>query len=387
MRKPLVSVLLTGAICLVQAPAFADETGSFVVRLGLDTTSVETYHRTANRLEIDQVGRAPRVLQRHFVYDSKDGGTSKLSMVVTPPGSSTPTQTVDASLEGDSLRVRTKTGDAALQLTSIAFPAKSNVVATSSPWAVYEGQIQSFLKSKQDSSLSTVLFLGSGSTNWLRFSKLGRDSVNLFNERGDIYHVRVDKAGHILGVLPVAGTAKVSVQRVDKLDLPALAASFAARDQEGKGLGVLSPRDSVVMSNVGGASLWIDYGRPAKRGRTVFGGVVPYGELWRTGANAATQFRTDKALDFGGIVVPAGFYTLWTIPSATGWKLIVNGETGQWGTAHKADKDLYTIDMKVSPLPSALERFTISVDPSATGGTLNMDWDTTRASAAFVVKP
>ena len=89
----------------------------------------------------------------------------------------------------------------------------------------------------------------------------------------------------------------------------------------------------------------------------------------------------------GGTVVPAGFYTLWTIPNPTGWKLIVNGETGEWGTAHKPEKDLYTIDMKVSSLPSSIERFTMSVDPSAQGGTLNMDWDTTRASAAFVVQP
>ena len=387
MRKTLVSVLFTGALGLLAAPVLADESGSFVVRLGLDTTSVETYTRTADRLVVDQVGRAPRVLRRHFVYDLKDGGLTKLSMVVTPPGSTTPTQTIDAALEGDSIRVQTKTGDAAPQTASLALPARSPVVATSSPWAVYQGQIQSFLKSKRDSALSTVLFLGSGTTNSMRLSKLGRDSVNLSNDRGDIYHVRVDKTGRILGVLPVAGTAKVSVQRVDKLDLAALAASFAAREQSGGGLGVLSPRDSVVSSNVAGASLWIDYGRPAKRGRTVFGGVVPYGELWRTGANAATQFRTDKALDFGGTVVPAGFYTLWTIPSATGWKLIVNGETGQWGTAHKVEKDLYTIDMSVSALPSPVERFTISVEPSGPGGILHMDWDTTRASAPFAVKP
>ena len=152
------------------------------------------------------------------------------------------------------------------------------------------------------------------------------------------------------------------------------------------GLGPLSTRDTVKTA-AGGANLWIDYGRPAKRGRVVFGNVVPYGEVWRTGANAATQFKTDKALTFGSTVVPAGFYTLWTLPTATGWKLIVNSETGQWGTEHKADKDLYTIDMSLGTLPSSVERFTISVEPSGAGGTLHLDWDTTRASAAFTVAP
>jgi hypothetical protein len=131
----------------------------------------------------------------------------------------------------------------------------------------------------------------------------------------------------------------------------------------------------------------VDYGRPRKRGRVVFGGIVPFGSVWRTGANAATQFKTDKALDFGGTVVPAGFYTLWTVPSPVGWKFIVNSETGQSGTAHNSEKDLYTIDMKMSALPQEVEQFTISVEPTRDGGIFNLDWDTTRASAPFVVRP
>jgi hypothetical protein len=115
--------------------------------------------------------------------------------------------------------------------------------------------------------------------------------------------------------------------------------------------------------------------------------VVPFGEVWRTGANAATQFKTDKALDFGGVTVPAGFYTLWTVPSPNGWKLIVNSETGQWGTEHKAEKDLYTIPLATSALPESVERFTIAVQASAQGGTIMLDWDATRASASFTVKP
>jgi hypothetical protein len=117
----------------------------------------------------------------------------------------------------------------------------------------------------------------------------------------------------------------------------------------------------------------------------VFGNVVPYGDVWRTGANAATQFKTDKALDFGGTVIPAGFYTLWTVPAANGWKLIFNSETGQWGTEHHADKDVAAIDMQVSALPQPEERFTIRVEPAADGGVLELDWDTTRASVPFRV--
>ena len=383
-QRQILSALLVLAISI---PALADDSGGFLVRLGQDTTGVEHYTRTAARLEVDQVGRAPRVLQRHFTYDFVQGAISRFTMVANPPGSTTPTQTIEARFDPDSMRMQTTTGSAPAQKLSVAIPPGTLVVALSSPWAGYEGLIMKFVGGKRDSLRTTMYAIGAASTYWLSLHRLGRDSVSLFNERNDQYHVRVDRAGRILGVMPIAGTAKVGVERVAGLDLPAMAAAFAAREQAGAGMGMLSPRDTVRADNAGGASLWIDYGRPAKRGRVVFGGVVPFGEVWRTGANAATQFKTDRALDFGGTVVPAGFYTLWTVPSPDGWKLIINGETGQWGTAHKADKDLYTLAMKVSALPQVVERFTISVEGNAQGGVLNLDWDTTRASAAFTIMP
>ncbi len=374
------------ALVALAGPAVADDSGNFVIRLGQDTTSVEHYTRTPSRIEVNQVGRAPRVLKRHFTYDFTNGAISKLAVMVTAPASPTPTQTIDATFGPDSMFMQIKSGTAPVQNVHVAMPTGTVVVALSSPWAVYEKSIAKLVQGKSDSLRSPMYLIGADAMNWLSLHKLGRDSVVLSNDHGDLFHVRVDKAGHVLGVLPISGTGKFSVERVPTLDLEAMTAVFAAREKAGAGVGVLSPRDT-VRSNVGGAALLVDYGRPGKRGRVIYGNVVPYGEVWRTGANAATQLRTDKALDFGGTVVPAGFYTMWTLPTATGWKLIFNSQTGQWGTAHDATKDLYTIDMKMSTLPQPVERFTISVDPSAEGGVLNLDWDTTRASAAFTVKP
>lgn len=379
-------VVASLALLALAGPALADESGNFVVRLGKDTTSVEHYTRTASRIEVNQVGRAPRVLQRHFIYDFTNDAISRLAVTVTSPGSSSPTQTINASFGPDSMRMQIQNGGAPVQNTVMAVPPGAAVVALSSPWSIYEKFIAKLMQGKGDSLHVPMYLLGAETMNSLSLHKLGRDSVIVSNDHGDLFHVRVDKTGHVLGVLPISGTGKFGVTRVPSLDLNAMTASFAAEEKAGAGLGVLSPRDTVRV-NTGGASLSVDYGRPGKRGRVIFGDVVPYGEVWRTGANAATQFRTDKALDFGGTVVPAGFYTLWTLPTANGWKLIVNSETGQWGTAHNAAKDLYTIDMKVSTLPQPAERFTISVDPSADGGVMNFDWDTRRASAAFTVKP
>jgi hypothetical protein len=326
------------------------------------------------------------VLQRHFVYEYAGASLRRMSMTVTPPGASTPTQSVEATFDPDSLRVHTRTANRPEQVTAMIAPAGMLVMPGSSPWSSYETAVQRLVASKSDSLSGSMLYLGAANPYGYHLRRLGRDDVEIRTDHDDVYQFRVDRAGRLLEVRPISGTQKFSVTRLDRLDLPAMTASFAAREQAGGGMGMLSPRDT-VRATVAGASLWVDYGRPGKRGRTVFGEVVPFGEVWRTGANAATQFRTDKALDFGGIVVPAGFYTLWTLPSRDGWKLVVNGETGQWGTEHKADKDLYTIPMKVSALPSAVERFTIGVEPGEGGGVLNLDWDTTRASVAFTVQP
>jgi hypothetical protein len=374
------------AFLALTTTASADDSGQFIVRLGRDTVGVERYTRSASQTVVDQLGRAPRVLRRHFVYDYTNGELSKMSMVVTPPGAAQPTQTVNVTLGPDSIRIQIQSGSAPAQSSSVAW-AKGTVIAPlSSPWTAYESQTMRLARGKSDSLRSTMVILGLPELLWLRVRKLGRDSVEILNQHDDIYHARVDKQGRILGVLPIAGTGKFGLERVSTLDLDGMTAAFAAREKAGAGLGVLSPRDT-VRATAAGAALWIDYGRPGKRGRAIYGSVVPYGEVWRTGANAATQFRTDKALAFGGTVVPAGSYTLWTLPTAGGWKLIINSETGQWGTEHKADKDLYTLAMKVTALPEEVERFTIHVDPTATGGVLNLDWDTTRASAEFTVQP
>ena len=362
------------------------ETGAFVVRLGHDTTSVERYTRDGAVTTVEQVGRAPRTLARTFKYTFTNDVLSAISLVVMPPGSTTPTQTIEATL-GDSLRAKLQNaGGNPPQDLRLMLPVGTLVVFTSSPWVQYERASAALWKSKADTLGGPLYLFGSAGVERYRFRKLAKDSLEITNTHGDHYRMQVDKQGRFLGSVAIAGTAKFAIERHATLDVPGLGAAFLAREKSGAGVGPLSPRDSVKVV-VAGAALSVDYSRPAKRERVVYGGIVPYGEVWRTGANAATQFRTDHTLVIGGQTLPAGFYTLWTLPTAGGWKFIVNSETGQWGTAHDAKKDLFAVDMQMSALPDIVERFTITIMPSDAGGTLNLDWDRTRASIAFAVQP
>lgn len=148
---------------------------------------------------------------------------------------------------------------------------------------------------------------------------------------------------------------------------------------------ILSPRDTATQT-IGPAHLVVDYGRPSKRRREIFGGLVPYGAVWRTGANQATHFRTDRNLTIGTIRLPRGTYTLWTIPARDGWTLIVNRETGQWGTDYDKTQDVGRTPMKVATLGAPVEQFTIAIEPAGDGwGVLTMSWDTTQASVSIHV--
>jgi len=149
----------------------------------------------------------------------------------------------------------------------------------------------------------------------------------------------------------------------------------------------LSPPGEASVKFDDGKTVTIKYSRPSMRGRKIYGELVPYGKVWRTGANAATSLTTDTALDIGGTSVPAGNYTLYTVPGEKSWQLIVNKQTGQWGTKYDEGQDLARIPMKVSQLPSGLETFTISLDKSgAKSATLKLDWELTSATVNITEK-
>jgi hypothetical protein len=132
---------------------------------------------------------------------------------------------------------------------------------------------------------------------------------------------------------------------------------------------------------LGDATINVDYSSPRAKGRKVFGGLVPYGEVWRLGANEATTFVASADVTVGGTKVPAGSYTLFAVPNADKWTLVISKKTGEWGVPYPgADSDLARVDMKASELPAAAENFSISFDKSAAGCTLRVEWETTRAT-------
>jgi hypothetical protein len=148
-----------------------------------------------------------------------------------------------------------------------------------------------------------------------------------------------------------------------------------------------SPAASASCDLGAGKSVKTDYSSPRMKGRKIYGDLVPFGQVWRTGANEATTFVTSSDIVVGGKAVPAGSYTIFTVPTADKWTLIINKKTGEWGIPYKYESDeLARVDMKVSKLPSPVENFTISYEKSGNGCTMHLDWETTRASVDIRAK-
>jgi hypothetical protein len=145
-----------------------------------------------------------------------------------------------------------------------------------------------------------------------------------------------------------------------------------------------SPRKTAT-ATLGGKNVSIDYGAPSVKGRKIMGDLVPFGEVWRLGANKATHLTTETDLTIGKLAVPAGTYTLFVLPAADGWKLIVNKKTGQWGIPYKAEyeaTEVGRVDMKVAKTKALVEQMSIAIE----GGLLKIEWENTQASVALRAK-
>ena len=148
-----------------------------------------------------------------------------------------------------------------------------------------------------------------------------------------------------------------------------------------------SPAASASCDLGGGKTIKTDYSSPRMKGRKIYGDLVPFGQVWRTGANEATTFVTSAGLTVGGATVLPGSYTIFTVPGMDKWVLIINKKTGEWGIPYKYESDeLARVDMKVSMLPAPVENFTIAYDKTPSGCTMRLDWETTRASVEISAK-
>jgi hypothetical protein len=382
---PLLAALAALSGSAAPAAAQTDSAGLVTV-LGRDTLALERWVRTPGRITAEAVVRSPRTTLRRYVMDlGPDGRMRRFQEQVFNPaaagGAPLRTETVEAG-EGAWSRTVVQ-GDSTVS-------ARIEAPAEALPWVdLVHWPFELVLMRARGGQGGEAPLLAGGRALAYRVAPAEGGGWTLTHPLRGPSVAQVDAQGRLVSLDAAGTTRKVVVTRVPWLQLDDAAARWAQADREGRGMGELSGRGRME-GNVSGANILIDYGTPARRGRDIFPGVVRWGELWRTGANRATHFTTDRALELRGadgatLQVPAGEYTLFSIPQEDGGWLIINRQTGQNGTAYDAAHDLGRVRMARATVAEPVETFTIAAEPAADGGVLRLSWDRSAFTVPFRV--
>ena len=375
----MLALIVAASIFTVQ------DSGAFVVRLGADTLSLEQYRRTATQLRGEYVIRSPRTVHRIYTADlNPDGSIRRFELISHNVGGGPGPVETKGTLEfvGDSAIITNQRGDSTVT-TRMAAP-RGTMPYVLHVYGLVEQLGRQARAAGRDSVTFTAVTAGNATSGgYVR--KRGGDTLVFNLTEGQLaglgpFTFRLDRQGRLVWLTGKGSTVQVDVERVPSVPMATATAAFATRP-----LGQLSVRDT-ARATVGGAEVWVDYSRPMKRGREIFGNVVPWNTPWRTGANSATQFNTSVDVVIGGATVPAGKYTLWTLPTPNGWKVIINKQTGQWGTEYHAEQDLVRVDAKVETLSAPVEQFVIAFEPAAAPTTITFTWDRTKVSVSVAKK-
>jgi hypothetical protein len=384
---PLFAACSSGSSTLPAPAPIA--TTTLLTRLGTDTLAVEQYTRTSTHMEGVLVVRLPATRMSRYSIALGPTGVPTRADYSVRKGDGTPIpdelQSLSVRYAADSIYLigHRSAGD-----TMRAIVARRDILPyASGSYGLYELAFARLLASSRDSAQFAMVPMNIlvRTTTPIAVKLIGRDSARI-DFFGNPLFARHDGRGGILFIDGSKTTVKVRVDRVASIDVEALAREWAGREAASSPLGQASTRDT-VRATLGNAHLWIDYGRPALRGRDVWVNGVLGDTLWRTGANAATQLHSDVDLVIGGATIPAGTYTLWTATTPTGYRLVVNKQFGQWGTIHDATRDLVRVPLTETSVADPIERFTIGVQPQgAQSGVLTLTWGRKQLAVPIAAK-
>jgi hypothetical protein len=371
--------ILSVVAALTMAGRADAQSASFVLRLGRDTIAVEQYTRTANRMTGEVASRAGAAVTR-LQYDVALGNDGRATSVTyrqrNAAGAPLPNQPTEVRIAfvGDSARREAVFADSVSTRTVAA--ARGTPFQSPAFGLLEIAFVQ--LRRGNEPNLQFGAVNLAGNPAQLTLTAAGGDTVRA--STGFVY--RVDREGRLLSVDGTATTQKfISTRGTAAIDVAAVAGRMTPA-------GTLSPRGAAHGSFMQSV-VFISYGRPQVRERTVWGGVlVPFDAIWRTGANEATHLATSRELAFGDLVVPPGLYTLYIYNAQSGPQLAINRQVGQWGTVYDQAQDLGRVPLTMSNTPEHVEEFTITIRSLGGGGrgAIDFAWGPQMATATFTAR-
>ena len=326
----------------------SNEQFAFVTKLGIDTVAVESISIAENMIEVKALVRSPKLSQRTYKMGlAEDGRLISYEYL---------------SLDKDGKELDSKT-NYAVDTSSVLLPFHDYI-----HWSLDQA-----IRQVKDEPIEQAMQAGRRALDFV-FEPNDENIVTIVHPFRGTMAVQTDDKGRLQHLDAANTTRKLTVERVPSLEMDKLFARFSALEAAGKAFGELSGRGSFVYPDADNPQIRIDFGQPRKRGRQIFGKIVPYGKRWRTGANRATHFTTEKDITIGDLAVPAGKYTFFTVLNEDGGVLFINKQTGQNGRQYDESKNLGQVKLSRSAIEGApIEDFTIDIS----NGLLRLRWDDT----------
>jgi hypothetical protein len=383
LRQLAIALVASAAPLTLASGQAATDSGGFVVMLGNDTLSAESFRVVpspeecaSERVEGMVMRRSPRVtIVRYTIDRFSNWRACRVRLITRLPDGGMPPNAADSivvSYEGDDAVTQIHRGTVATQrrvTLSYPFPEIDGAVS------LYAIPAKVMTEMDADSVLFHAYTAGAPGGAAMPAVRRSPTRFHLYSF-GSPIELTTDGAGRLLDVDASRTTFRIRATRQTYVDVPALARHFAERERVTGPLTALSPRNS-DSARVGAANVRVEYGSPAARGRAIWGPNGVLGDtLWRTGANASTQLRTDAPLDFAGRVLPAGQYAVTTLAIPGRYQLIFGA----------AGAEVLRVPLESAALAPAQERFTFSIESTGErSGFLRLRWDALELTAPFTV--
>lgn len=356
---------------------------SFVATLGTDTVIVETYNMLPNHLFGKAFLRYPE--DRIGVFDFRfypDGSIQNYSMSYMKPDSSYITSygTEGVFCENDTCTYFFSNREGQDEYVNDHQAMKMDFIGGWTPTiSLIEWNCMRLMKSGQQILSITMLndYIG---VRQVAVSKVDGNSMIFGGDFLEYAKIKTSPEGRIIAYDGTSTPWNYIVTKHKPINVDEIAKRMSKKPK----IGIPSPKEEVNF-RIAEDTINLSYSRPFKRGREIFGGIVPFDSIWRTGANDATTINFPYDVLFGDIAIPKGEYCIYTIPRIDGWTLIFNSDFEHWPTEPNRSKDFALIPLRVRNNVRSTEQLTITIEPVKEGGIIKFIWDETEAFAPFKV--
>ncbi len=370
---------------LAPAQILADKKGGLIYTLGKDTTAIGNYELKGYNFSITVADLTEAVTVSRLAGTFFPNGELKAAagnMYKPLPGKDLQVLfSYKLYYENDTTYIETRRNNT---VTTRKYPVKIMVANSLGGYTlVYmPALLVNFAPEKNGDSLSSHHIVFNSARKFL-IRKISPGQYSAGSSVMGMFTLSLDKKGDLRAVDGIGTSWNISGTVVPILDMDSVITANVAKDQRRPHAAIINKLDS-VQTAVSGTVIKIRYSRPAVRGRVIYGEVVPYNRVWRTGADAATKLTLGQPIYFNGKELPAGEYSIFTLPSKSGWTIMFNKESAIWGTEYKAENDVLRVPMSTAVLPGSVEWLTITIVPTDKGGRIEVSWEKLKASVAFI---